>query len=60
MSWKREADEIQRRREIASQHGGPQEVARQHERGRGVVRERIAALVDRDTFREHAGIAGAS
>ena len=60
MSWKREADEIQRRREIASKHGGAREVARQHERGRGTVRERIDALVDRDSFREHAGIAGAS
>ena len=60
MSWKREADEIQRRREIASEHGGAREVERQHERGRGTVRERIDALVDRDSFREHAGIAGAS
>ena len=59
MSWESEADEIQRRRQRAREHGGRREVARQHERGRATVRERIDALIDRDSFREHAGIAGA-
>ena len=60
MSWKPEADAIQRRRELAAEHGGARAVERQHERGRQTVRERIEALVDRDSFREQGGIAGAS
>ena len=60
MSWKPEADEIQRRRALASELGGSEAVERQHGRGRGTVRERIDSLIDRDSFREHAGIAGAS
>lgn len=58
MSWKREADEIQRRREIAAQHGGAEAVAKQHERGRLAVRERIAALADKGSFREIGGVSG--
>ena len=58
MSWKPEADEIERRRELAAQHGGPEAVEKQHARGRLTVRERIDALVDKGSFREHAPIAG--
>ena len=48
MSWKPEADEILRRRELAAELGGSEAVERQHGRGRGTVRERIDALIDRD------------
>jgi acetyl-CoA carboxylase carboxyltransferase component len=58
MSWKPEADAIAQRRKLAAELGGADAVERQHERGRGTVRERIAALVDRDSFREHGGLAG--
>ncbi|MDJ0850032.1 MAG: carboxyl transferase domain-containing protein [Myxococcota bacterium] len=58
MSWKDEVDEIRRRRELAREQGGPEAIARQHERGRLTVRERIDALVDKDSFREVGGIAG--
>jgi acetyl-CoA carboxylase carboxyltransferase component len=58
MSWQREADEIRRRREIAAEHGGSEAVARQHERGRLAVRERIAELADKGSFREIGGVAG--
>jgi acetyl-CoA carboxylase carboxyltransferase component len=58
MSWKREAEEIRRRREIAAEHGGAEAVARQHERGRLAVRERIAALSDKGSFREVGSVAG--
>jgi len=40
--------------------GGKEAVAKHHERGRLNVRERISALVDRDSFRERGQIAGAS
>ena len=44
MSWKDEVEELARRRELARAQGGADAVARQHERGRLTVRERIAAL----------------
>jgi acetyl-CoA carboxylase carboxyltransferase component len=58
VSWKPEADEIERRRALAAKLGGEDAVAKQHARGRLTVRERIAALVDRESFREIGGIAG--
>jgi len=60
MSWKPEVEEIERRRALAAKHGGDEAVQRQHERGRQTVRERIAALVDGESFREYGGIAGQS
>lgn len=58
MSWKDEIDAIERRRALAREQGGAEAVARQHERGRGTVRERIAALVDEGSFREYGDTAG--
>ena len=52
MSWKREADEIAKRRELAKQLGGPESVKRQHDKGRLTIRERIEALLDADSFEE--------
>lgn len=60
MSWKPEVEEIERRRERALGMGGEDAVARHRERGRLNVRERIEALVDRDSFKERGQIAGAS
>jgi acetyl-CoA carboxylase carboxyltransferase component len=58
VSWRDEIDEIERRRALAAELGGAEAVAKQHARGRGTVRERIEALVDKGSFREHGGIAG--
>jgi acetyl-CoA carboxylase carboxyltransferase component len=60
MSWKPEVDAIELRRQLAAKLGGSEAVERQRARGRGTVRERIAALLDRDSFHEHGGVAGAS
>jgi acetyl-CoA carboxylase carboxyltransferase component len=60
MSWKPEVDEIERRRARALEMGGAEAVAKHHERGRGTVRDRIEALIDRDSFRERGRIAGSS
>ncbi len=60
MSWKPEVDEIERRRARALEMGGAEAIAKHHERGRLTVRERIDALVDRDSFRERGRIAGSS
>lgn len=58
MSWKPETDEIARRREAAKAMGGPESIARQHERGRLTIRERLEALVDADSLEEQGPIAG--
>ena len=60
MSWKREVEGIERRRELAAEHGGAEAVAKQHSLGRLTIRERIEALVDEESFREQGPIAGAA
>src|SRR5262245_2925176 len=60
MSWKPEVDEIERLRELARQQGGAEAVDQQHARGRLTVRERIAALVDPESFQEQGELAGQS
>ncbi|MBI3043731.1 MAG: hypothetical protein HYY78_13005 [Betaproteobacteria bacterium] len=52
MSWKADIDEIHRRRKLAEACGGPDAVAKQHAEGRLTVRERIARLLDKGSFRE--------
>ncbi|MEN8180955.1 MAG: carboxyl transferase domain-containing protein [Myxococcota bacterium] len=58
MSWKPEVEEIERRRALAQEHGGAEAVARQRQKGRGTIRERISALVDPGSLREQGPIAG--
>jgi acetyl-CoA carboxylase carboxyltransferase component len=60
MSWKPEIDEIDRLRARALEMGGEESVAKQHGHDRLTVRERISALVDRDSFREWGQVAGES
>ena len=52
MSWENEVRELERRRQLAKQQGGPEGIARQHEKGRLTIRERIDALLDADSFEE--------
>src|SRR3546814_9665220 len=58
MSWKTQIDELQRRREWAEAQGGTENVKRQHDQGRLTVRERIAHLVDADSFQEVGKLTG--
>lgn len=58
MSWKDEAEQIRKRRELAKGLGGPDGIARQHAKGRLTIRERIAGLVDGGSFEEQGEIAG--
>ena len=60
VSWEREIEGIRRRRELAREHGGAEAVAKHHARGRHTVRERIEALVDKESFREHGSVTGVS
>jgi acetyl-CoA carboxylase carboxyltransferase component len=60
MSWEREVEQIRERERRALELGGAEAVARQHERGRLSVRERIDALCDRGSFREYGSVSGTS
>jgi acetyl-CoA carboxylase carboxyltransferase component len=58
MSWKPELDELEQRKALARQMGGPERVARQHDAGRLTVRERIDRLLDARSFQEIGAITG--
>jgi acetyl-CoA carboxylase carboxyltransferase component len=58
MGWERDIEELRRREALALQMGGPDKVKRQHDGGKLTVRERIAALLDPDTFHEIGALAG--
>ena len=53
MSWEAEVKELERRRYLAKQQGGQEGIAKQHAKGRLTIRERIDAVLDADSFREH-------
>jgi len=53
MSWEVEVKELERRRYLAKLQGGVEGIAKQHSKGRLTIRERIDALLDPDSFREH-------
>ena len=52
MSWDKDIDEIKERRKLAKQQGGKDAVKTHHEKGRLTVRERIDALLDKNSFDE--------
>jgi acetyl-CoA carboxylase carboxyltransferase component len=58
VSWKDELDDLERRRLLALELGGPDKVARHKGAGKLTVRERIAGLVDAGSFEEIGSIAG--
>jgi len=58
MSWQREVDEINQRRRWADAMGGTERTEQLRDRGYLNVRERIAGLVDPDSFREVGKLAG--
>ena len=60
MSWQKEVDEIKRRHKLAEKMGGIEGIARQHKRGKLTIRERIAALVDPDSFVQWGKLAGSA
>ena len=58
--WPNQIDELERRRQFAKEMGGPDNIARQHDAGRLTVRERIARITDRGSFREIGTLAGSA
>ena len=58
--WRKELDELEKRRTIAYRLGGEENIAKQHAHGKMTVRERINLLCDRETFLERGILAGVS
>lgn len=58
MTWQPEINELRKREKLAYQMGGKENVNRHKSRGKMTVRERIEALLDRDSFHETGTIAG--
>ena len=58
MSWEKEVEDLRRREALAEKMGGAEKLARQKERGKLNARERLAALLDENSFREIGKIAG--
>jgi acetyl-CoA carboxylase carboxyltransferase component len=58
MVWYAEMEEVNRRKEMARQMGGPERVAQQHKKGRLTARERINAVLDKGSFHELATLSG--
>jgi acetyl-CoA carboxylase carboxyltransferase component len=60
MNWEKEVEELERRKVLARQMGGPEGIERQHGRGKLTVRERIDALADPGSFDEFMGLIGSA
>ena len=60
MTWEPEVREIERRKQLAYKMGGEERIQNQRDRGKLTVRERIEALVDAGSFREHGVLAGSA
>lgn len=58
MSWQRELDEIAQRHVAALELGGAEKVAKHRAAGKLTIRERIAGLVDADSFTEFGSLSG--
>ena len=58
MSSAEELDEVERRREMALERGGPERVARQRAAGKLTARERIDGLLDPGSFHEIGALSG--
>src|SRR5262245_17485036 len=58
MSWQAELDELARRHAAAQELGGAEKVAKHRAAGKLTVRERIAGLIDTDSFDEIGSISG--
>jgi acetyl-CoA carboxylase carboxyltransferase component len=60
MSWTPEIDELETRYALARRMGGESGIARQRERGKLTVRERIDAFFDPNSFDEFRGLVGSA
>jgi acetyl-CoA carboxylase carboxyltransferase component len=56
--WQVLLEQLQQRHAQAGGMGGPEKIERQHKLGRLTARERIAALLDEDSFNEYGALTG--
>jgi len=59
MAWEQAIEEIEYRKALAREMGGPERIKRQHQGGRYTIRERIDKLVDAGSFVEAGPLVGA-
>ena len=57
-AWQNLLSQLKERTSFAESMGGAEKIARQHARGRGTARERIARLCDAVSFNEYGALAG--
>src|SRR5690349_15208839 len=58
MSWQPEIEDLQHRRKLADACGGADAVAKHHAANKLTIRERIAGVLDSDSFQEVGKLAG--
>ena len=60
MSWQKEIDELNKRKNLAQKLGGKEKVERQHKANRNTIRERINLFFDKESFQEFGMLSGQS
>ena len=58
MSWQPELDDLEKRKALARQMGGPEKIKRHHDNGKLTVRERVDHFLDPGTFQEIGSLTG--
>ena len=57
-AWEHLLSQLRERQAFAEGMGGPDRIARQHQRGRLTARERVSSLLDEGSFNEYGSLAG--
>jgi acetyl-CoA carboxylase carboxyltransferase component len=57
-AWEHLLSQLRQRQAFADGMGGPDRIARQHQRGRLTARERVSSLLDEGSFNEYGSLAG--
>ena len=57
-TWRSEIEEIEYRKSLTAQMGGPENLERQRVAGRLNVRQRLELILDKDSFHETGAITG--
>ena len=60
MSWKKEVEDIQKRKKLSLKQGGKDSISAQHAKGRKTLRERLDIILDKDSFQEIGKISGSA
>ncbi len=58
MSWQKEIDELNKRKNLAQELGGKEKVERQHKANRNTIRERINLFLTKIVFKNSECLVG--